>query len=597
MQMRATSFKVPRYPSQIYYKDIKENGLLLSDSQIQVVKKWFAVHPELRRCTVLKHIHSEENRRFIVEHFGESMLEKMQMEKSSFTVEKVAFEKNSRFLAVYYGQKAEDHDHIKYMVGKGGYGKVKLAQDIEDGSWFSYKVSTNKKHNTYDKNISEVTFAKKCGLDSVAFLRNSKNVNKALMVLPFAYGEDFQHLKSKPHPEDWWLKMMINVAIQLKSMHELNVIHNDIKPANLILDQVLETVSVIDYGLANDFCHLNNSRSTRVVGTHGFMAPEVYQGFYTDKSDVYALGATFVLLLELGEIINDQSKKRKIKFFNPSDAAWHYSKYFRNDVLRETITALCQQMMDDDPKNRPTMNEVIQTLCDLQLKIEVPLVDRHKIAVIDVSEYMQLAADEKILFAEFCSAFDRVWLIDEAQRSIHIYVEIMMQLQNCGAIVDQSVRRYQVKQALLDEIAEKGYQFVHITNEVGQLSKMYQLAPEERDDLVNTLKYLAEIDARLQKICQVFENEKQRISHKYPMKKIAKRLALIDTLLQDLRGCSTHDKLNNTKLCKKFENLQKAIVNSTLKKSVATFFHHPTNTQKIAASAIKEIKGANYLHR
>lgn len=80
------------------------------------------------------------------------------------------------------------------------------------------------------------------------------------------------------------------------------VIHQDIKPANLIVDRTSGEVRLVDFGAAQarirwaTRVHLGRGQSS-VLGTQGYAAPEQHQGQSEPRSDVYALAATLYHLL------------------------------------------------------------------------------------------------------------------------------------------------------------------------------------------------------------------------------------------------------------------------------------------------------------
>lgn len=94
-------------------------------------------------------------------------------------------------------------------------------------------------------------------------------------------------------------RIIKGVASGLLYLHEeweQTVIHRDIKAGNVLLDSELNG-RLGDFGLAKLYERGSNPSTTRVVGTLGYLAPELTRtGKPTTSSDVYAFGA---LLLEV----------------------------------------------------------------------------------------------------------------------------------------------------------------------------------------------------------------------------------------------------------------------------------------------------------
>lgn len=97
------------------------------------------------------------------------------------------------------------------------------------------------------------------------------------------------------------LQIALDSARGLEYIHEhtkTHYVHRDIKTSNILLDEDFRA-KIADFGLAKLIVHTEDedSSTTRVVGTFGYLAPEyVRDGYATSKSDVYAFG---VVLMEL----------------------------------------------------------------------------------------------------------------------------------------------------------------------------------------------------------------------------------------------------------------------------------------------------------
>jgi serine/threonine protein kinase len=183
-------------------------------------------------------------------------------------------------------------------------------------------------------------------------------------------------------PLTWAIRMKVAVgaAKGLTFLHEAKsqVIYRDFKAANILLDADFNA-KLSDFGLAKAGPTGDNTHvSTKVIGTHGYAAPEyVATGRLTAKSDVYSFG---VVLLELisGRRAMDNSNGGneyslvdwatpylgdKRKLFRIMDTKLG-GQYPQKGAF--TAANLALQCLNPDAKLRPKMSEVLVTLEQLE---------------------------------------------------------------------------------------------------------------------------------------------------------------------------------------------------------------------------------------
>ncbi|MEV0585661.1 serine/threonine-protein kinase [Nonomuraea sp. NPDC050310] len=81
------------------------------------------------------------------------------------------------------------------------------------------------------------------------------------------------------------------LAEALLAMHEAGVVHRDLKPANVVISE--GDPVVIDFGIARAFDSLAATAPGAVIGTPGYLAPEVIEGRPAGPAaDVFSFGAT-----------------------------------------------------------------------------------------------------------------------------------------------------------------------------------------------------------------------------------------------------------------------------------------------------------------
>lgn len=99
-----------------------------------------------------------------------------------------------------------------------------------------------------------------------------------------------------------FLPLAIKIIDILGKVHAVGVIHKDINPGNIILNQDTGVVKIIDFGISTRFHHTNPAfKSPRVLeGTLAYLSPELtgrMNRLLDYRTDFYSLGVTFYQLL------------------------------------------------------------------------------------------------------------------------------------------------------------------------------------------------------------------------------------------------------------------------------------------------------------
>src|SRR3954452_7907800 len=109
------------------------------------------------------------------------------------------------------------------------------------------------------------------------------------------------------------LEIVCAVASALDHAHDHGVVHRDVKPANVLIDDRAGQVKVADLGIATAAEHSRITHSGAVLGTAAYMAPERLDGGAGDPSgDIYALAAVAFEML---------SGRKAIEGSNPLEIA------------------------------------------------------------------------------------------------------------------------------------------------------------------------------------------------------------------------------------------------------------------------------------
>lgn len=151
------------------------------------------------------------------------------------------------------------------------------------------------------------------------------------------------------------IKVAIDVSKGMDYLHQNNIIHRDLKAANLLMDEN-EVVKVADFGVAR--VQAQSGVMTAETGTYRWMAPEVIEHKpYDQKADVFSFG---IVLWEL------LTGKLPYDYLTPLQAAVGVvQKGLRPTIPKHThprLTDLLERCWQQDPTLRPDFSEVTEIL-------------------------------------------------------------------------------------------------------------------------------------------------------------------------------------------------------------------------------------------
>ena len=142
-------------------------------------------------------------------------------------------------------------------------------------------------------------------LDSAWAVRSlalSRQRGQMMLVLEDPGGETLDRSLSGPMEITQFLRLAFGLATALGGLHKRELIHKDVKPANVLVNPATGQVRLMGFGIAS---RLPRERQTPeppefIAGTLAYMAPEQtgrMNRSIDSRSDLYALGATLYEML------------------------------------------------------------------------------------------------------------------------------------------------------------------------------------------------------------------------------------------------------------------------------------------------------------
>jgi serine/threonine protein kinase/HEAT repeat protein len=159
------------------------------------------------------------------------------------------------------------------------------------------------------------------------------------------------------------LAIMSQMCAGLSAAHAANVIHRDMKPANVLIGED-DVVKIVDFGLAAAQQQIESrlTKSGYLVGTPEYMAPEqIGSGEADHRVDIYALG---IIMYELFSGVRPYSDETPVKvFFKHLEGGAQPLSTLVPD-LPPGVNSLVMQAMAKDANDRPAtvgdLNDLIE---------------------------------------------------------------------------------------------------------------------------------------------------------------------------------------------------------------------------------------------
>ena len=293
-------------------------------------------------------------------------------------------------------EKATNGFGDKEILGFGGFGRVYKGTLPNSDTQIAVKRVSHDSKQGLQEFVSEVA--------SIGRLRHRNLVQllgwcrrQADLLLVYEFmpnGSLDKYLFEEPKAILSWeqrFNIIKGVASGLLYLHEeweQTVVHRDIKAGNVLLDSEFNG-RLSDFGLAKLYEHGSNPSTTRVVGTLGYLAPELTRtGKPTTSSDVFAFGALMLEVVCGKRPINSKGLPEELMLVD-----WVWEKW-RVGAALEVVDTKLEGIFDeaeavlvlklalfcsnDIVEARPTMKHVVRYLeGELVLPEEVATPNAH----------------------------------------------------------------------------------------------------------------------------------------------------------------------------------------------------------------------------
>ena len=276
---------------------------------------------------------------------GGSEVKKLEGNKNKNKVKEVnRKDKNITKVGSIIKIKNSSYKYIKEL-GKGGGGEVKKLE--LDGKYFALKIIEKNKDISLYKN--EISILKKFKHENIVqYIDNEESDDCLKIIMEFGGDSNLKKFIEKQREKNFLIdeeiisKIIIQICFGLKEIHSKEIMHKDLTPENIFIDETNYKIKIGDFGIST-----KEKTSKGLKGKCYYLAPEIEKGEeYNNKIDIYALGCIMYELFTLNVYyINKNIDKdvKKIDF----------------DVYKKKWQYLTASLLDNDYNKRPDISKVV----------------------------------------------------------------------------------------------------------------------------------------------------------------------------------------------------------------------------------------------
>jgi serine/threonine protein kinase len=255
-------------------------------------------------------------------------------------------------------------------LGRGSFGTVYSAHDPRDGGVIAVRLMQDCLRNDRDKEIflREVEILAKIEHETLVRFRGwvpPDEANPPAILTEFMPRGSLQSMMggATNGRRSWGLGMpqtfivLYGTAIGMMVLHQNGVLHGNLKPSNILLNDNLEA-KITDFGISNGIDPGASLLKSMSVGTLPYIAPEIFkESRYSWPSDVYAFGILVYILVTLMDPFPGESdplliRRKVVQGERPTIP----------NGMRKNWRTLITKCWSQDPYDRPAFEEIVSEM-------------------------------------------------------------------------------------------------------------------------------------------------------------------------------------------------------------------------------------------
>ena len=241
---------------------------------------------------------------------------------------------------------SEKYEYIDKKPTIGGCSEIYKIKDKKVKTEFILKKIKKESQDFFENELNFLMDIKGTNIINIIDFYFNQKENTYYLILEKMDGDLNMMLNNYKNgmPSKLIRKIFSQINSGLKIMYNQGKVHRDLKPENILFSYTNDKktdfiIKISDFGIAKD---LKITKEGTKSGTPIYMAPEIYDGKYSNKCDLYSIGI-ILYVLKTG----DKYCKNIIDFF-----ADLKKKTIKNETDDEKLNNLIKQLVVSDPHKR-----------------------------------------------------------------------------------------------------------------------------------------------------------------------------------------------------------------------------------------------------
>ena len=271
---------------------------------------------------------------------------------------------------VKYLKKATDYEDLyksyemKDIIGKGRFGTIRVGYHKLKKRFVAIKIINKKAMSKADMdNIRNQINILKIATDEfvLKLLDIIENESYLYIMTELCKGGDlysYLNQRSFKIPEAKAANLIYKLAKSVNFLHALGIIHRDLKPENILMTDMTDEADL----RISDFCICKrlepNETTNEIVGTLGYMAPEVLMGKeYSFSADIWGIGVITYLLLTGYLPFDDEEEDKEVIRKTLFESIPFYNDSWKN--ISSKAKEFVKKILKKDKEERITIDQIL----------------------------------------------------------------------------------------------------------------------------------------------------------------------------------------------------------------------------------------------